>query len=82
MIVDRYSDYIDCFPLGRKTADDAYAAFVDFFGTERPVDVYIWSDSAPELIKSVSQLGVPHGKATPGRRQSNGFLRAYRSTYS
>ena len=63
--VDRYSNYVDCFPLATKPADDAYGAFVEYFGTERPVDVYIWSDSAHELTKSIRKLHIPHGKAPP-----------------
>ena len=73
VIVDRYSGYIECYPLESKTADDAHGALVDFFGTDRPVDVYIWSDSAHELIKAVGSLKVSHGKATPGRHQANGY---------
>ena len=61
LVVDRYSDYIDVFPLSNKSAADAQAAFIEYFGTEKPTDVYLWSDSAPEPIKSIKQLGVPHG---------------------
>jgi len=73
LVVDRFTDYIDCYPLATKTADDAYGAFVEYFGKEKPSEVYIWTDSAHELKKSVKALGVPHGKATPGRHQANGF---------
>ena len=47
IIVDRYSKYIDAYPLMTKNAEDAYASLVDFFGTEHPKDIYFWSDSAP-----------------------------------
>ena len=51
-----------------KNTEDAYAALVDYFGTEHPLDVYFWSDSAPELIKSAKKMGLCHGKALPGRQ--------------
>jgi len=73
LIVDRYSGYIDAFPLGSKTAEDAYGAFAEYFGSERPVDVYVWSDSAKELKRALLDLRIPHGRATPGRHQANGF---------
>ena len=73
VIVDRYSGYIDAFPLATKSADDAYGAVAEYFGTERPVDVYVWSDSAHELKRALIDLRIPHGKATPGRHQANGF---------
>ena len=73
VIVDRYSNYVDIFPLKSKDADDAYQAFVEYFGEENPTDVYIWSDSAAELTKAVKQLKVPHGRGTPGRHQGNAF---------
>ena len=41
-IVDRYSNYIDCYPLMKKTADDAYGALLDFFGRARPR--YMWTE--------------------------------------
>ena len=73
LIVDRYSGYVDAFPLKTKSADDAYEAFVEYFGDYRPKDVYIWSDSAHELVKAVKTLKVPHGRGTPGRHQGNAF---------
>ena len=73
MIVDRDSDYIDAFPLSSKSSDDAFGAFSEYFGTTTPSEVYVWSDSAHELIKALHELRVPHGKATPGRHQANGL---------
>ena len=32
VVVDRYSEYVDCFPPMTKTADDAHGALLDFFG--------------------------------------------------
>ena len=77
LIVDRYSGYLDVFPLATKSADDAFGAFVEYFGTDKPVDVYVWSDSAHELKRALSVLRVPHGKATPGRHQANGACEGY-----
>ena len=73
IIVDRYSDYIDVFPVMRKTTEDAHAGFVEFLGTDKPTDMYIWSDSSPELNKAVKQLLLPHGRATPGRHQAKSY---------
>jgi hypothetical protein len=70
-IVDRYSDYKDCFPLYTKDADEAQGALIEFFGTARPK--YMWTDSAPELIRAIKNMKVPHGKATPSRHQNNGY---------
>ena len=70
-IVDRYSNYIDCYPLMTKTADDAYGELLDFFGRARPR--YMWTDSSPELIRAIKDLRVPHGKAVPSRHQNNAF---------
>ena len=36
VVVDRYSEYVDCFPLMTKAADDAHGALLDFFGRCRP----------------------------------------------
>ena len=68
-ILDRGTDYKDCFPLLTKDADDAYGAFVEFLGKRRVE--YAWTDSAVELVKALQDLGIPHGKATPGRHQAN-----------
>ena len=63
-VVDRFSDYVDCFPVMTKTADDAHGALLEFFGRSRPK--YMWTDSSPELIRAIKDmLVVPHGKATP-----------------
>ncbi len=70
-IVDRYSDYKDCFPLATKDAPEAHGALLEFFGRSRPK--YMWTDSAPELIRAISDMKIPHGKATPSRHQNNGF---------
>ncbi len=39
VIVDRYSAYIDVFPLRSKSAKDASAGFLEYFGEHRPADV-------------------------------------------
>ena len=70
-IVDRFSDYKDCFLLATKDAEDAYGALLEFFGRSRPK--YMWTDSAPELIRAISDMKVPHCKATPSRHQNNGY---------
>ena len=69
--LDRYSDYQDCFPLATKLADEAYGALLEYFGKLRPK--YMWTDSAPELIRAISDMKIPHGKATPSRHQNHGF---------
>ena len=69
VILDRGTDYKDCVPLLTKDADDAYGAFVEFLGKRRVE--YAWTDSAKELIKALKDLGIPHGKATPGRHTAN-----------
>ena len=73
VIVDRYTEYIDAFPLATKSADDAQAALIEYFGTDPAKEVYIWSDSAHELKRAVADMGFAHGRATPGRHQANGF---------
>ena len=50
VVLDRGTDYQDGFPLLTKGADDAYGAFVGFFGKRRVE--YAWTDSAHELIKA------------------------------
>ena len=71
VVVDRYSEYVGCFPLMSKAADDAHGALLDFFGPSRPK--YMWTDSSPELIRAIKDMRVPHGKATPSRHQNNGY---------
>ncbi len=56
-IVDRFSDYKDCFPLTTKDADEAHGALLEFFGRLRPK--YMWTDSAPELIRAISNIKIP-----------------------
>ena len=70
-MVDRYSDYVDCYPLMTKSADDAHGDLLDFFGRGRPK--CMWTDSSPELIRAIKELHVPHGKATPSRHQNNAY---------
>ena len=59
-IVDRHTNYIDCYPLMTKTADDAYGALLDFFGRARPR--YMWTDSSLELIRAIKDLRVLMGR--------------------
>ncbi len=72
IVVDRYSKYLDCFPLRSKSAQDAVAAFREFFSSDAPTDVYIWSDSAHELTSAAKSMGFTHGRGTPGRHQATG----------
>ena len=71
VVVDRYSVYIDCFPLMTKTAPDAHGALLEYFGSQMPQFVY--TDMSRELIKPVKDMLTPHGKSTPYRHQSNGY---------
>ena len=68
VVVDRFSKYIDVFPLRSKSAKDALSAFLEYFGPNRPAEVYVWSDSAHELTHAVKKLNYAHGRATPGRQ--------------
>ena len=40
VVVDRYSKYLDAYPLMSKSTEDAKASLIDFFGTDKPKDVY------------------------------------------
>ncbi len=57
--------------MSSKDADEAHGALKEFLGTVTPK--YMWTDSAPELIRAIHDLRIAHGKATPGRHQNNGF---------
>ena len=57
-VIDRYSEYVDCFPLMTKSADIAHGALLEYFGRARPK--YMWTDSSPELIRAVKDMHVPH----------------------
>ena len=72
-MVGCYSDYVDCYPLMTKSAEDAHGALLDFFSRGCPK--YMWTDSSPELIRASKDLHVPYGKATPSRHQN--ILRVY-----
>ena len=73
VIVDRATNYKDCFPLMSKHAEDAHGAMLEFFG-EHLADVKrIHTDMAPDLINAVKQLHVAHSKSTPYRHQGNSF---------
>ena len=73
LIVDKYTLYVDAFPLKSKSAKDALWAFNEYFGNDSPKDVYVWSDSAHELTSAVKTFGLPHGRGTPGRHTANGY---------
>ena len=73
LIVDKFNDYADAFPLKRKTAKDALYDFNEYFGNDSPTDVYIWSDSAHELTSAVKTLGFPRSWH-PGSSHSQWLL--------
>ena len=75
VLKDRFSGWRDCYPKASKSADDAYAALLDFQGPKDSVK-YFYSDSSPELAKAATDLGWCHGTATPGRKESNGVAEA------
>ena len=75
VLKDRFSGWRDCYPKASKSADDAYAALLDFQGPKESVK-YFYSDSSPELAKAATDLGWCHGTATPGRKESNGVAEA------
>ena len=71
VIVDRYSDYKDCFPEQPKSAEDTLGALLEFLGKTRPK--YIHTDAAPELTNAVKSLQAAHGRSRPYRHQSNSY---------
>ena len=71
VIVDRATDYMDCFPLQTKSAPDAAGALTEYLGTVKPKRIY--TDAAPELIRACKDLRYPHDKSTPYRHQSNAY---------
>ena len=71
VIVDRATDYMDCFPLQTKSAPDAAGALTEYLGTVKPKRIY--TDAAPELIRACKDLRYPHDKSTPYRHQPNTF---------
>ena len=75
VVMDRFTGWCDCYPKASKSADDAYAALLDFQGPRDSVK-YFYSDSSPELQKAATDLGWCHGTATPGRKESNGVAEA------
>ncbi len=75
VVMDRFTGWRDCYPKASKSADDAYAALLDFQGPKDTVK-YFYSDSSPELQKAATDLGWCHGTATPGRKESNGVAEA------
>ena len=71
VIVDRGTDYTDCFPLMSRHASDAYGALKEFYGDVTPTRMY--TDNAPELIRACADLRWRHDKSTPHRHQSNAY---------
>lgn len=71
VVVDRATEYLDCFPVVRKTWEGAYNAILEFIGPSQKVEL-MHTDNSGELIKAVEQLGIIHQKALPYRPQSNG----------
>ena len=67
-VVDRASDYKDCFPLMGRFAHDAAGALIEFFGDVKPKRVY--TDQAQELIAACRELKYNHDTSTPYRHQS------------
>ena len=70
-IVDRGTDYTDCFPLMSRNSSDAYGALKEFYGDIVPARMY--TDNAPELIRACTDLRWLHDKSTPHRHQSNAY---------
>ena len=70
-VVDRGTDYIDCFPLMSRNSADAQGALREFYGEVTPTRMY--TDNAAELIRACRDLGWRHDKSTPYRHQSNAF---------
>ena len=69
VVVDRATDYKDCYPLLSRHSDDAEGALRDYFGENLPRRMC--TDNAPELIKACREIKVVHGRSTPHRHQSN-----------
>ena len=70
VILDVATDFIECHPMKKKTADAAYSAMDEFEGPNRVV-MRFHSDNAPELIKAAKMIGWRHTRSTPGVHESN-----------
>ena len=70
-IVDRATDYKDCFPLQSRSASDCYGALQEFLGGYTPKRIY--TDNEAGLIRACKDLRLNHDKSTPYRHQSNAY---------
>ena len=78
IILDRVTQWVDCFPCLTKDTDDTREALQQFVGQTPAKCVY--SDNSQEMRKAVAQLGLLHSCATPYRPEANGVVeRAVRS---
>ena len=70
-IVDRATNYKDCYPMQSRSGSDCYGALQEFFGGYAPERIY--TDNEASLIRACKDLGFNHDKSTPYRHQSNAF---------
>jgi len=71
VVLDRGTDWVQCYPLPNKSRDEAIKAFTHFEGGKRCAQLF-YSDNAPELCAAADTMGWPHERATPGRPATNG----------
>ncbi len=70
-VLDRYSGWIDCFPVQTKDAESVKAAMQEFLRSDDKVENF-WTDNAPELAQAARELGYRHHRSADNRPQSNG----------
>ena len=71
VIYDRGTDYVMCYDLSDKTAQEAAQAIRHFRGRDAVASAY--SDQSKELIKALTLTGILHIKSIPGIPQTNGM---------
>eukprot|EP00972_Heterocapsa_arctica_P020451 3016285-Heterocapsa_arctica.AAC.1 len=68
-VADHGADSLAFYSVVRKTYQACTQSLRDFFGKQNMQQFS--SDNAPELIKAVEELMVPHAASTPHRSSSN-----------
>ena len=71
VILDRFTRWLDCFPLPNRSAESTEDALNKFIGPKQKVKRF-YTDCSAELIAAARALGWKHDTATPQRPQTNG----------
>jgi hypothetical protein len=71
VVKDRATNYVDCFPVFSKGAQEVAVSLRMFFGRVKPGLIY--TDCAPELAKAIEYIAA-HGTARPYRHETNGRI--------